>query len=300
MNVGDGAKVALIRPGFGLSHSGELKRVKLCLVRRVDRGPAPTFLMKKLSVLFALSALAAGANASIVFDSITGISGYTYTGSTPRNMIGMAMNLGGPTGTAQVTGMDFAFVTAAAAIYTNVRFDVTFFQSYSGATTGASAAFASPLASYFLTTGAFTGAANSVYTYGATASTNGAINLGTGFSIADGAGPLGVQILARVDKGDGLGYVSDSNLTLALRTTSAPAVGTFGVGGANGGFYRNASSANPTSSANSLLGSDYRSFTGTLNTGMALRVYTTPVPEPASMVALGLGAAAVLRRRKKA
>lgn len=249
--------------------------------------------MKKFSLLLALAALTGAAHADILFDSITGISGYSYSTSTPHNLMGQGVTLGGSgAGSTTISGMDFAFVSQAAATYTNIEFDITFFGGVSNSVSGTTAAFTNPLASYFLTTGAVNLAAGTVYTYGSVASTTGAVTFSP-FTVSNSAGPLGVQILARTNTGSGL--TNDQNITFALRTTTPAAVGSI-----PGFYYRNASQTAPTNANTSLIGSDARNIGA--NSAMALRFYGTPqvTPEPSAFAALGLGAVAVLRRRKRA
>jgi len=255
--------------------------------------------MKKVIIIAALSAMAVASQATVVFDSMTGAT-LTYTGSTPRNMIGSAFNLGNTTGATTIRGMDFVFAhfSTAAVSYTNVRFDVTFFDAASLATTGTSNAFSAPLATYAWTLGAVTLAANTQYSFSSNTAGGPPAEPWLQFTpfTFSGVSNLGVQILARVDQGAGL--VSSSNVTPALRHTAALGVGSYSIGTAGiNGYYRNASNASPTSSATSLLGSDFRSFTAANpNEGLAMRLYTTP--EPGTWAAMGLGAVAVMRRRR--
>jgi hypothetical protein len=82
--------------------------------------------------------------------------------------------------------------------------------------------------------------------------------------------------------------VENSNFSPGVSSGPAPY-----VGGSTDGWYRDVANDGV------FQGSDKRSFAGN-PTQLALSFKATPVPEPASLAVLGLGAAALLRRRKKA
>lgn len=239
------------------------------------------------------------ANASLVFDSLTQSTSFLTTSGTPRHMMAMAFSLGNvSSGPGTINGLDFEYASITAQAYNNIQFDISFWDTASNATTGATAAFTNRVASYSFTTGAVTRAANTVYTIqSATPGVTPGVTLPTTFNFS-GISNLGVQILVRGDIGNGL--VNSDNLTFGVvSATTGPAVGSFtaGTAGTNG-FYRNASQTTPTNADTSLLGSDFRQFTGGTNNGLGIRLYSQPVPEPASMAILGIGALAVLRRRR--
>lgn len=261
--------------------------------------------MKRQLIIVGFVALAVSAQADLVFDSMTQNTGYLTTGGAPRHLMGTAFSLGNvAAGPVNITGMDFNFAHVATApiTYTNIQFDISFWDAAANATTGTGAAFTSKLASYTLTTGAFTAAANTIYTFTGTPNgVNPGVNLGAGFNFT-GTTNLGIQILARGDTGNG--FTNSDNFTFGIvQAATGPAVGSFtaGTAGTNG-FYRNASQLTPANADTSLLGSDFRSFavsgTNLGNNGIGFRLYSAPVPEPATLTALGIGALALIRRRR--
>jgi WD40 repeat protein len=82
--------------------------------------------------------------------------------------------------------------------------------------------------------------------------------------------------------------VENNNFSAGLTTGPAPY-----VGGSTDGWYRD------VANDGIFQGTDKRIFTGNPSQ-LALSIKANPVPEPASMAVLGIGAAALLRRRKKA
>jgi hypothetical protein len=261
--------------------------------------------MKKiLAVMASAAALAAVAPAqNLAFDSLTGSTAFTTTGGVPRHLMGMAFSLGNtPSGPITITGMDLSFAAVTAQVYNNIQLDIAFFDLAANTTTGATPAFSTLLASYTLSTGAFTTAASTVYTFQnqTTPGASAGISFGATPFTFSGSNNLGIQVLIRGDIGAGL--VNSDNLTLPLRTGGPIALGTPTAGTAGQfGFYRNASQTAPTNANTPLLGSDFRTFTGSTNIAIPMRLYSPQaVPEPGTMAALGLGALALMRRRRKA
>ncbi|HVL39056.1 MAG TPA: PEP-CTERM sorting domain-containing protein [Fimbriimonadaceae bacterium] len=249
--------------------------------------------MKRLLVL-ATFCCALGASAqTVLFDSMTG-STTTFTGNTPHTLMGMGFNLG-VSSPAIVRAMDFAFTSTAVATYTQIQVQVSFFGVANGVTTGSNPAFGNLIASRTINTGARTTATNTSYVFGSSAApgTPG-VTFTTPFTLPTGTN-LGIQILVLGDTGSGLQVTE--NLTHRLRHTGAFAVGS---NLPSNGYYRNVSQPTPANSQTSLLGSDFRTLTNSpANTGLYFRLYGEPVPEPATILGLGLGAALLARRRRK-
>ncbi len=242
--------------------------------------------------LLILAALGATASAQsvVTFDSITSAPSFSIA-TSDRQLMGQAFNFGNASGPQTLTGMDVLVASASTASvnYANIEVQVTFFDRYDPAATGA--VFSNPLDTRVFTTGPLTTAPSTIYT------------LSLPFSGApitfSGTTNKGVQILFRGNTGSG--FVATNDLTTAVRggaSTPAYAVGSSALGpGPNFGYFRNVSNPTPNSSATSLLATDARSIGA--NSGLAIRMSTVGVvPEPATLAALGLGAAALLRRRR--
>lgn len=106
-------------------------------------------------------------------------------------------------------------------------------------------------------------------------------------------GPIGVVLNWRINRNDGQGFVLLGGLSQVVVggvNAVAPAVGTNAFSGPTNGYYR---SAGAETNGN-FLGSSARNIGN--NSGLMLRVYTTPTP--GSLALLGLGGLVVARRRR--
>lgn len=208
--------------------------------------------------------LTVGVPHATLFDSFTGAS-LTSTGSTPRSYMGMPFTLGSGGGTTNITvsGGTAYLAAASAGTYTNVRLNLTFWGTVSGATTGTTPAFSNLLGSCSLDLGPLTATANALYTYAFTLPTPIVLPAQTG----------GIAINWQGDTGSGL--ASTDALTSAIRYGAAPATGTLTLGTAGtNGYYRNASSETD----GNFLGGSFRYLTGLTNQGLALQLFGPPSP----------------------
>ena len=250
--------------------------------------------MKKVSLLLALAALAGAAHATLVFDDMSnyenGVSGAGLgaTGSTPNTFMGDGYTLLG--GTTSITGFDVVPVNLSGTSFTGLQGTIYVWGTVNTGTVSATApAFSNLLGSYtFTATGAFTTGFYFPFE-SATPGVSPGVSLVTPLAISGTT--IGVT-MSYQGTTDGVNYASATSLTSVVSYGTAPTVGSESFNG----YYRNANSetnGNFTSSLRSL---------GYTNQSLALRVYgnVQATPEPSALAALGLGAFAMLRRRKRA
>jgi hypothetical protein len=256
--------------------------------------------MKKLLIL-ALTVMSAGAFAAYVpvFDAVTSAAGtiYSFTPAAGQHcaLEGQAALLAA--GTTSISGMDFDMVSSAATTFTDLQLQVSFFGAYTGGFSAASPTFTSLLGTVNIDLGAATLAASTYYVFGPTGGTPAVtfapINLTQ-------TGKVAVEYLWRGDLGTGQGLVYTDAVQMGLNLTAAPTIGSNPSSFQVLYYDKTPSQSTPSSSAISLNENEYLYFGGSpsVNEDFATRFYTTPVPEPASMAVLGLGAMALIRRRR--
>lgn len=247
------------------------------------------------AVFAALAAVcAASSQAAYLYDSLytdathTAYVGPSDTGSLPRSFKADTFILAdrGASPSYSITGVSFGIVNwAAAAVNFNIRAEISLFDSTTGATTGATSLFANPA---ILTTSAtFANVALNTNTF-----TVGTVTFGTPLTWTAANGTLGGFTLKILhdNNNDGV-FVEDQNLS-SIVTTSAAYVNPY-VGGSTNGYYRDADSSG------NFTGSDFRTLTNRSDVGFVVIGEAAPVPEPATLAALGLGAAALIRRKRR-
>ena len=238
--------------------------------------------MRKFLAAFTLATVAvASSMAALVYDNLPATGSYFTSGIRP-NFIADDFDLA-PTGTnpaVQITGFEFVFEVNAP---TNLDVVVSFYQDLDFSAAAGANIFASapaPVASYILS--GFSLPAAGAYT-------TGPVSLGAGFLLPS------ISNYATMNHGITFEFLNAGTTT---RNTAATMMfqGNTPVLGASEDVYWRDADSNGT-----FTGSDARFFGGTSGflANAAFRLDSSPVPEPASMLALGLGAVALIRKRKK-
>lgn len=241
--------------------------------------------MNRTKILAVLGVFAVGAasQAVVVYDSVfldtaqTTFKALTDTGSTPRHFKADTITLAAKPSWAthwRIDSISFWVINWGTAAFTgNLKADLTLWGNSTDATTGAANVFSNSLVTGVVNFGSVninpsTGTLFTVNVTGVNVST--VTNLG-----------FQVRTLANDQV--------DQNLSPGLTHNSPNPVGS-----SSKGWYRDADNNGV------ITGSDWRNFATSTDDNLGLIVNATAVPEPASMAVLGIGALALLRRRKKA
>ncbi|MCW5942822.1 MAG: PEP-CTERM sorting domain-containing protein [Fimbriimonadaceae bacterium] len=249
--------------------------------------------MKKLAfALIGASSLVATASAEVIYDAIytnasqTTFQTLTDTGSTPRTFKADFFSVANYTGINDrynITGLSFWQINWTNALTANVKADITIYQNASGATSGTTAAFDTPLYSATVDFGTQVMAANTGYLRNVDLT-------GAGIVFNQPNGHLyGISIRTRADN------VENTLVTPGLvnDTTGLSAPVNY-VGASPNGWYRDADSSG------TFTGADYRTFASPSMSNLGIHLEGTAVPEPTSMIALAVGACGLLARRRRA
>ncbi len=241
--------------------------------------------MKRFLVFGMFAVMAAGAKAVVIYDTITGATNGFIMG-TPRSLNGdIGDTLSPGAGTWSVTGFDIRFYAHIINNYAagDLQFRVRFYDNYNASAPANTSVMSTQLGPEIVVTlGALNvTTANSLFEVaGLTVPANSVIMNGTDFGFE-------MRGFRRDVSG---AYVASDDFSLAGHgNTGAGFVGT-----SNAGFYRDVDLDGLLES-----GAELRFPTNTPPAQGAIRIHANLVPEPASLAILGLGAAALLRRRRK-
>lgn len=243
---------------------------------------------------------------SCVWDSMFGQVGPSTTTGTPRTFMGGAIGSLAGAGALTLTGLDATVVNTTGAALANVRGIRLNFTIWGGFGTGTAATdtvFVNQLAqaSADFTFATPTSFANNTYipvgndfALGPNAANAGVDLTSLNIVIPNPAAIAGITFNWQVDQGAGF-VATQAGLTSGLIAGTTPQ--TIGVNGfaSPGGFFRNAGPRASYADGN-FINSDARSFAGVTNTTLAYRLYATPTPGAASLLAVA-GVVAARRRR---
>ena len=264
--------------------------------------------MKKLSLLLALSAIAGAANAVTLFDS-AGFEGYTVGSLTSQNnwtsdftttTYNVASGTSGKYVTISGSGTNWAYPTAfagGATSYTPAANERVLVDIDIARTVGSTGALST--ANYGIDV--YSGTGSRVTSFGLTRnSTSNAISLYVIAPFNTTTGAFGgttnfvVSISSALTAGSF--YNLEAQLNFAAKSVDIYSGGSLFLGNIPFAYTATGTQAS-IGDADIYMGSGTGNDTGAFDN---YRVSTQAVPEPSALAALGLGAVAVLRRRKKA
>lgn len=213
---------------------------------------------------------------------MTGVTQFTTTGSNPGFLIGDGATSIASAGAGnfwKVTSIDFGIFLVGVQSWAAGQVDarIKFYDSYND--TGTDPVFGNLVGTVDYNLGALVSTSNAAF--GITGST-----LATPIALPSSLTTLGFTV-SFFDNTTG-GRIS--TIRSAMTTTIVPTVGT-----SSNGFYRDANDNGVIESTEKFV---FNSANPSDNVIIRFNGTATPVPEPASMAALGLGAMALIRRRR--
>jgi hypothetical protein len=244
----------------------------------------------------ALLGAAGSAQAVVVFDNISAYEASTpgaalnYTSSTPNTFMGDAYTLAA--GTTQITGFDLFPINGTTTNFTALKLNLFVWGGVNttGTVNATTPAFSNLLGSYtFTATGTFT----SGFYYSFESATPG---LTPGLVLPSPITVPGLSVGLTINvqgSTDNITFANFSNLTTIISSGVPATVGS----NVFNGYYRNAGTPTET---NGNFTSSLRSL-GLTNQSLATRIYgnVSAVPEPASVLLMGMGALALLALRRR-